>query len=67
MHSIAVAWAARSNGVHAKVVMPRHASPARIAACREYGAEVILMPDVHRAFSHGLDIEETEGRTMIHP
>ncbi|WP_420475541.1 threonine ammonia-lyase [Noviherbaspirillum sp. ST9] len=66
-HAIAVAWAARSNDVHAKVVMPRHASPARIEACREYGAEVILMPDVHQAFSHGLAIEEAEGRTLIHP
>lgn len=66
-HAIAVAWAARSNGVHAKVVMPRHASPARIEACREYGADVILMPDVHTAFSHGLEIEEAEGRALIHP
>jgi threonine dehydratase len=47
--------------------MPRHASPARIAACREFGAEVILMPDVHRAFEHGLQIEADEARTMIHP
>lgn len=66
-HAIAVAWAARANDAHAKVVMPRHASPARIAACREYGAEVILMPDVHQAFSHGREIEKAEGRTMIHP
>jgi threonine dehydratase len=55
------------NGVHAKVVMPRHASPARIEACMDYGAEVLLMPDVHQAFSRGLEIEEEESRTMVHP
>jgi threonine dehydratase len=66
-HAIAAAYAANQYGIHAKVVMPQHASPARIAACRELGAEVILMPDVHQAFSHGLEIEAEEGRTMIHP
>ena len=66
-HAIAVAYAARVNGIHAKVVMPSHASPARVAACKDYGAEVILMPDVHQAFSRGLEIEDEENRTMVHP
>ena len=66
-HAIAAAYAANLHGIHAKVVMPEQASPARIAACRELGAEVILMPDVHQAFSRGLEIEAEEGRTMIHP
>jgi len=30
-------------GITAKVVMPQHASPARIALCKELGAEVILV------------------------
>lgn len=66
-HAVAVAYAAKANGIHAKVVMPQHASPARIAACREHGADVLLMPDVHQAFSRGLEIEAEEGRTMVHP
>ncbi len=66
-HAIAVAYAAMNAGIHAKVVMPEHASPARIAACDAFGAEVILMPDVHRAFEHGCRIESDEARTMIHP
>lgn len=66
-HAIAVAYSARAFGMHAKVVMPRHASPARIAACKELGAEVVLMPDVHQAFSHGTQIEKDEARTMVHP
>ncbi|MCU6500378.1 pyridoxal-phosphate dependent enzyme [Rugamonas sp. A1-17] len=66
-HAIAAAYAARLAGCGAKVVMPRHASPARIAACRELGAEVLLMPDVHQAFARGREIERDEMRTMLHP
>src|SRR4051812_33294113 len=66
-HAIAVAYTARLAGCGAKVVMPAHASPARIAACREFGAEVVLMPDVHQAFARGREIERDEGRTMLHP
>lgn len=66
-HAIAVAYSARAAGTHAKVVMPRHASPARIAACEELGADVVLMPDVHQAFSLGKQIEADEARTMVHP
>ena len=66
-HAIAAAYAARLAGCSAKVVMPQHASPARIAACRELGAEVLLMPDVHQAFARGREIERDEARTMLHP
>jgi threonine dehydratase len=66
-HAIAAAYAAMTADVHAKVVMPEQASPARISACRELDAEVILMPDVHRAFERGMQIEREEARTMIHP
>ena len=66
-HAIAVAYAAMAAGIHAKVVMPENASPARIAACREFGAEVILKTDVHRAFEWGRQIEMEEARTMVHP
>ena len=66
-HAIAAAYAAKLAGCGAKVVMPQHASPARIAACRELGAEVLLMPDVHQAFARGREIERDEARTMLHP
>ncbi|MES2259336.1 MAG: pyridoxal-phosphate dependent enzyme [Pseudomonadota bacterium] len=66
-HAIAVAYTARLAGCSAKVVMPEYASPARIAACRDLGAQVLLMPDVHQAFAHGKKIENAEGRTMLHP
>lgn len=66
-HAIAVAYTARLVGCSATVVMPRHASPDRIAACRDLGADVVLMPDVHQAFARGSDIARDEGRSMLHP
>ena len=48
-HAVAVGYAARLLGTTAKVVMPRTANPARVAACRDYGAEVELVESVHVA------------------
>jgi len=66
-HAMAVGYAARALGTTAKVVMPRNANPARIAGCRAYGAEVVLVDDVHAAFSRVKEIETQEGRTFVHP
>ena len=66
-HAIAVAFAASSLGTTAKVVMPRTANPARVSICRDYGAEVVLVDDVHQAFDEVHRIEEQEGRVFVHP
>jgi threonine dehydratase len=66
-HAMAVGYAARALGTSAKVVMPRTANAARIEGCRAYGAEVVLVDDVHQAFARAKEIEETEGRTFVHP
>ena len=66
-HAMAVAYAARAAGSHAKLCMPRHASPTRIAACQADGAEVILTDTVHEAFALASRLVEEERRTMIHP
>lgn len=66
-HAAAVAFTARTLGTHAKVVMPRSASPARIAKCERLGAEVVLADDVHQAFETVAAIQADEGRTFIHP
>lgn len=66
-HAIAVAYAARVAGTHAKVCMPRNASPMRIAACEAEGAQVLLVDSVHEAFALALRLVEEERRTMIHP
>jgi threonine dehydratase len=66
-HAIAVAYAAQVLGTTAKVAMPRNANPFRVAKCRELGAHVELVEDVHRAFARVKQIEEEEGRTFVHP
>lgn len=66
-HAIAVAYAARSAGCHAKVVMPRSASPYRVHRCKRLGAEVLLAQDVHEAFELVERIRRDEGRVFIHP
>src|SRR5687767_12552550 len=66
-HAMAVAYAAKALGTHAKVVMPATANPARIAACRALGAEVELVADVAVAFARAREIEQAEGRTLVHP
>lgn len=66
-HAIAVAYAAKKFGVHAKVLMPETASPVRINKCKQLGAEVLLMKDMHEVFSRVGDIQKAEDRTLIHP
>ncbi|GAA0741408.1 pyridoxal-phosphate dependent enzyme [Ideonella azotifigens] len=65
-HAVAVAYAARTAGTHALLFMPRHASPVRVAACREQGAEVLLTDTIHQAFAQAQQAA-TEGLSMIHP
>jgi threonine dehydratase len=66
-HAMAVALAAQAAGTSAKVAMPRHASPARMAACRAAGAEVLLFETIRDAFDAARALVESEGRTMVHP
>ena len=66
-HAIATAYAAAVMEVSAKVVMIRNANPARLEACRAYGAEVVLADDVHVAFELAERIQREEGRYLVHP
>ena len=66
-HAIAVAYAASVAGCHAKVVMMQAANPLRVAMCRQYGAEIVQVADVHTAFETVERIKAEEGRVLIHP
>lgn len=66
-HAIATAFAAQTLRSTAKVVMIRSANPSRIAACRSFGADVVLAKDVHEAFEMAQRIQENEGRFFVHP
>lgn len=66
-HAQAVAYGAAREGVRAVVVMPEHASPAKVDACREYGAEVVLHGDVFAAFARMEELRVEHGYTLVHP
>jgi threonine dehydratase len=66
-HAIATAYAASCLGASAKVVMMGSANPARVAACRALGAEVVIAPDGRTAFEMVEAISRDEGRSFIHP
>jgi threonine dehydratase len=66
-HAVAVAFAAASLGVSAKVVMIASANPLRVSLCRDYGAEVVFAPDAHAGFELVRQIEAREQRALIHP
>lgn len=66
-HAIAVAYAAHRLKIHAKVLMPKTASPIRIAKCQYFGAEVQLTENMQELFERVESIQQSEGRTLIHP
>lgn len=67
-HAQGVAWAAAAAGVRATVVMATTATPSKVAATREYGAEVILYgPSTIEAFAEMERLRVERGLTLIHP
>lgn len=66
-HAIAVSYGAHILKTTAKVVMPSSANPFRVQKCRDLGAEVILVDDVHKAFAETERIQKEEGRSFVHP
>ncbi len=64
----AYAWAGRAAGVPMTVVMQAAANPSKVAACREYGAEVVLHgADVVEAFAELDRLRDERGLTFVHP
>jgi len=64
----AYAWAAREAGVPMTVVMPEGAVAAKVAACRGYGAEVVLHgKHVGESLEHLHRLREERSLTLVHP
>jgi threonine dehydratase len=64
----AYAWAATEAGVPMTVVMAVGANPTKVAACRGYGAEVVLEGEhVGDAFKALERIRDERGLTFVHP
>ncbi|MBK5331728.1 MAG: pyridoxal-phosphate dependent enzyme [Ilumatobacteraceae bacterium] len=66
-HAVSLGYCARALGTTATVVMPKTANPFRVQLCRELGATVVLVDNVHEAFDRVKQIEADEGRTFVHP
>jgi len=67
-HAQGVALAAQIHGVRAVVCMAENATPAKIAATRGYGAEVVLHGTIwDEANEKAKELVRTEGLTYIHP
>jgi threonine dehydratase len=64
----AYAWAGRQAGVPITVVMPATANPTKVAACRGYGAEVVLEGEhVGEAILALERVRDERGLTYVHP
>jgi len=66
-HAVAVAYAARTLGSNARLVMIKTANPLRVELCRKYGAAVEFAENAHEGFERVGQIELEEGRPLIHP
>src|SRR5689334_9742385 len=67
-HAQAVALAGREAGVRAWIAMPSDAPQAKVAATREYGAEIVFydrLKQDREAFA--LDLAERQGLVMVPP
>lgn len=66
-HAQGVAFAASLENIHCTIVMPKTASPAKVAATRGYGADVILEGlNYDEASAKAKEISEKTGAKMIH-
>jgi threonine dehydratase len=66
-HAQGVAFASSLEKIQCTIVMPKNASPAKVAATRGYGAEVILEGiNYDESSSKAKEIAKETGATMIH-
>ena len=66
-HAQGVAYAAAIKRIPCTIVMPKNASPAKVAATRSYGAKVILQGlNYDEAWIATQEIAKEEGKTIIH-
>ena len=67
-HAQGVALAAKIHGIRAVVCMATNATPAKVAATRGYGAEVVLHGSIwDEANEKAKELVRSEGLTYIHP
>jgi len=66
-HAQGMAFASSLEKIHCTIVMPKNASPAKVAATRGYGADVILEGvNYDESSAKAKEIAKETGATMIH-
>jgi threonine dehydratase len=67
-HAAALGWAGAAAGAPVTVVMPAAANALKVAACRGYGAEVVLEGETTtEAFEIAERLRDERGLTFVHP
>src|SRR3954466_8286210 len=67
-HGQAVAWAAREAGVRARIYVPLDAPMAKVEACQNYGAELMLEGErLENALAAARAYVEEADATFVHP
>jgi threonine dehydratase len=66
-HAQGVAYAAQKRKIKCNIVMPKNASPAKVAATRSYGANVILSGDTYdESWERAYSLSSENGYSIIH-
>ena len=66
-HAQGVAYAAALKNIPCKIVMPQNASPAKVAATRSYGAEVVRRGgNYDDAWAAAQEIAKADNTTIVH-
>jgi threonine dehydratase len=66
-HAQGLAYASSKENIHCTIVMPRNASPAKVAATRSYGARVILSGDNYESsWDETVRIAKDEKLAIVH-
>lgn len=67
-HAGALAWAAKTRGINAEIVMPENAPQVKLDAVKGYGANVYLSKptQAHRE-ALAAEVAKKTGATMVHP
>jgi threonine dehydratase len=67
-HAQGLAFAAKSNGIHATIVMPETAPIAKVKGTARYGAEIVLHgAGYDDAFGRATELQEEKGYTFRTP
>jgi len=66
-HGIAVAYAAKTNNINAKIVVPKTMNKYRYNKILSYGAEIVQTNHISEVIEIMNDIAEKENREVLHP